>query len=53
MIIKNPTGCSYRSQANSHFLFYGNGDEAWKRAIGSELKKAGAYRAVPLPATYI
>ncbi len=35
-------------------LFYGNGDEAWKRSIESELKKAGAYRAAkPLLASYI
>ena len=35
-------------------LFYGDGDEAWKRSIGSELKKAGAYRgAKPLLASYI
>jgi hypothetical protein len=35
-------------------LFYGAGDEAWKRSIGSELKKAIAYRgARPLMATYI
>jgi hypothetical protein len=35
-------------------LFYGAGDEAWKRSIGSELKKATAYRgAKPLLASYI
>jgi hypothetical protein len=35
-------------------LFYGQGDEAWKRAIANELKKAGAYRgATPLPVSYI
>jgi hypothetical protein len=35
-------------------LFYGKGDEAWKRAISSELKKASAYRGVtPWLASYI
>ena len=34
-------------------LFYGAGDEAWKRSVGSELKKAIAYRAARPLATYI
>jgi hypothetical protein len=35
-------------------LFYGKGDEAWKRAVRNELKKASAYRgATPLLASYI
>ena len=34
-------------------LFYGAGDEAWKRAIDNELKKMAGYRAgKPLPAIY-
>jgi TIR domain len=34
-------------------LFYGAGDESWKRAIDSELKKMAGYRAgKPPPATY-
>jgi hypothetical protein len=41
------------AECEAVILFYGSGDEAWKRAIGSELKKAGAYRATPLLATYI
>jgi TIR domain len=41
-------------ECDAVILFYGNGDEAWKRSIGSELKKAGAYRAAkPLLASYI
>jgi hypothetical protein len=35
------------------FLFYGAGDEAWKRAIDNELKKMAGYRrGRPPPATY-
>ena len=42
------------AECDAVILFYGNGDEAWKRSIGSELKKAGAYRAAkPLLASYI
>jgi len=42
------------AECDAVILFYGNGDEAWKRSIGSELKKAGAYRpAKPLLASYI
>jgi hypothetical protein len=42
------------AQCNAVILFYGKGEEAWKRAICSELKKAGAYRsATPLLANYI
>jgi hypothetical protein len=42
------------SECDAVILFYGAGDEAWKRSIGSELKKAIAYRgARPLMATYI
>ena len=34
-------------------LFYGAGDEAWKRAIDNELKKMAGYRGgKPLPAMY-
>lgn len=34
-------------------LFYGAGDEAWKRAIDNELKKTAGYReGKPLPAMY-
>jgi hypothetical protein len=34
-------------------LFYGAGDEAWKRAIDNELRKMAGYRAgKPLPAKY-
>ncbi len=41
-------------ECDAVILFYGNGDEAWKRSIGSELKKAGAYRATkPFLASYI
>lgn len=42
------------AECDAVILFYGNGDEAWKRSIGSELKKASAYRAAkPLSASYI
>lgn len=42
------------AECDAVILFYGHGDEAWKRSIGSELKKAGAYRAAkPLLASYI
>ena len=42
------------AECDAVILFYGNGDEAWKRSIGSELKKSGAYRAAkPLLASYI
>jgi hypothetical protein len=35
------------------FLFYGAGDEAWKRAIDNELRKMAGYRGgKPLPAKY-
>jgi hypothetical protein len=35
------------------FLFYGAGDEAWKRTIDNELKKLAAYRGrKPMPAIY-
>ena len=34
-------------------LFYGKGDEAWKRAMTNELKKASAYRGVMQLANYI
>jgi hypothetical protein len=33
-------------------LFYGAGDEAWKRTIDNELKKMAGYRAKPLLARY-
>jgi hypothetical protein len=33
-------------------LYYGVGDEAWKRTIDSELKKMAAYRSTPLPARF-
>src|SRR5262245_30943824 len=33
-------------------LFYGAGDEAWKRTIDNELKKIAGYRAKPLLARY-
>jgi hypothetical protein len=42
------------AECDGVILFYGAGDEAWKRSIGSELKKAVAYRgAKPPMATYI
>src|ERR1700761_1323863 len=42
------------AECNAVILFYGQGDEAWKRAIANELKKDGAYRgATPLPVSYI
>jgi hypothetical protein len=42
------------AECDAVILFYGSGDEAWKRSIGSELKKAAAYRgAKPLTASYI
>jgi hypothetical protein len=42
------------AQCSAVILFYGKGDEAWKRAVGNELKKATAYRdSAPLLATYI
>ena len=45
-------GTPYRVAAV--ILFYGKGDEAWKRAVGNELKKTSAYRgATPLLASYI
>ena len=35
------------------FLFYGAGDEAWKRTMDNELKKMAGYRSgKPLPAMY-
>ena len=35
-------------------VFYGAGDEAWKRAIDNELKKMAGYRGgKPLPPIYI
>jgi hypothetical protein len=33
-------------------LYYGAGDEAWKRTIDSELKKMAAYRNMPLLARF-
>ncbi len=42
------------AECDAVILFYGAGDEAWKRSIVSELKKAVAYRgARQLLATYI
>jgi hypothetical protein len=42
------------SLCNAVILFYGEGDEAWKRAMSNELKKARAYRsATSLLANYI
>ena len=42
------------AQCHAVILFYGKGDEGWKRATGNELKKAGAYRGVtPLLSNYI
>ncbi len=42
------------AECDAVILFYGNGDEAWKRSIESELKKANAYRAgKPLLASHI
>jgi hypothetical protein len=42
------------TECDAVILFYGAGDEAWKRSIGSELKKATAYRgAKPLLASHI
>jgi hypothetical protein len=42
------------AECNAVILFYGKGDEAWKRAMGNELKKISAYRgATPLLANYI
>ena len=40
-------------ESDAVILFYGIGDEAWKRSVGSELKKAGAYRAAKPLASYI
>jgi hypothetical protein len=34
------------------FLYYGAGDEAWKRTIDNELKKMAAYRSTPLLARF-
>jgi hypothetical protein len=42
------------AECDAVILFYGAGDEGWKRSIGNELKKATAYRnAKPLLASYI
>jgi len=42
------------AECDAVILFYGAGDEAWKRSIESELKKATAYRGrKPLLASYI
>ena len=42
------------AECDAVILFYGAGDEAWKRSISSELKKATAYRgAKPLLASHI
>jgi len=42
------------AECDAVILFYGAGDEAWKRSIGSELKKATAYRgAKPRLATHV
>jgi hypothetical protein len=42
------------AECDAVILFYGAGDEAWNRSIGSELKKATAYRgAKPLLVSYI
>jgi len=42
------------SECDAVILFYGAGDEGWKRSVGSELKKATAYRgAKPFLASYI
>ena len=42
------------AECDAVILFYGAGDEAWKRSIGSELKKASAYRGAKPPlASYI
>jgi hypothetical protein len=37
------------AECDAVILFYGAGDEAWKRSIGSELKKATAYRGAKPP----
>jgi hypothetical protein len=41
------------AECTAVILFYGNGDEAWKRAMTNELKKACAYRGSTPLATYI
>ena len=42
------------SECDAVILFYGNGDEAWKRSMDNELKKASGFRgAKPLLASYI
>jgi hypothetical protein len=41
------------AECDAVILFYGAGDEAWKRSIGSELKKATAYRAAKPLVNYI
>jgi hypothetical protein len=42
------------AECDAVILFYGNGNEAWRRSIGNELKKASAYRgARPLLTSYI
>ena len=41
------------AECDAVILFFGAGDEGWKRSISNELKKATAYRAKPLVASYI
>ena len=41
------------TECTAVILFYGKGDEAWKRAVTNELKKASAYRGSTPLATYI
>jgi hypothetical protein len=47
------TNQQFLASCDAVLLFYGAGDEAWKRAIDNELKKMAGYRdGKSLPAVY-
>ena len=47
------TNQQHLASCDAVLLFYGAGDEAWKRTIDNELKKMAGYRGgKPLPATF-
>ena len=47
------TNQQHLASCDAVFVFYGAGDEAWKRAIDNELKKMAGYRGgKPLPPIY-
>ena len=41
------------AQCDAVIVHYGAGDEAWKRTVDSDLRKARAHRTTPLPAPWI